>query len=317
MWVAAWMLAPWLAPWPAMRGIEIGGSDMKKHGLGRGLSALLEEMGSAPPGRDAPPVASSAQVLPVAQISPAADQPRRTFDEGALRELADSIRIKGVLQPILVRPAGVDRYEIIAGERRWRASQLAGLHEIPVVVRELSDADSFEAALIENVQRADLNPLEEAHGYQRLMRDFGHTQEMVATLTGKARSHVGNLLRLLELPEDAQALLKMGLLSTGHAKAALSASDPGRLAREIAERGLTVRQAEEAARRSHDVPRERRPREPAVRDADVAALESRIAEVTGLHVAINARGGAGTVTLRYADLDQLDGLVGRLTGGAF
>lgn len=284
-----------------------------KAALGRGLSALLEEMGSAPPPRQE----SSVTSLPIASINPAADQPRRHFDEVAMQELADSIRVKGVLQPILVRPLGEDRYEIVAGERRWRASQIAGLHDVPVVIRELSAGDSFEAALIENIQRSDLNPLEEAQAYQRLMKEFSHTQEMVATLTGKGRSHVGNLLRLLELPEDVQALLRMGLLSVGHAKAALAAKDPSALAKEIAERGLTVRQAEEAARRSHDTPRTPRSRESGNRDADVEALEERLSEAVGLKVAIAPKGSAGTITIRYSDLDQLDSVVGKLTGASF
>jgi ParB family chromosome partitioning protein len=281
----------------------------KRQGLGRGLDALMAEMGQPKPA-----AATAVAVLPVGLIEPSPIQPRRHFDELALRELADSIRIKGVLQPILVRPVAGGRYEIVAGERRWRACQMAGVHEIPVVVKEMAAADGFEAALIENIQRQDLNPLEEAQGYQRLVREFGHTQETVSALTGKARSHVGNLLRLLELPENGQALVRMGILSLGHAKAVLAARDPDALAREIAERGLTVRQAEEAAKRSHDVPRPPRVRAPAERDADLEALEAQLMESVGVPVRIEARGGKGRIELRFSDLDQLDGIVARLQG---
>ncbi len=284
----------------------------KKQGLGKGLSALMAEMGSETVVARAVPTS-----LPVAMISPSPIQPRRQFDELAMNELADSIRIKGVLQPVLVRPVDGGRYELVAGERRWRASQMAGLHEIPVVIREFNEADGFEAALIENIQRADLNPLEEAEGYQRLVREFGHSQETVAILTGKARSHISNLIRILELPPGAQALVKLGILSLGHAKVVLSARDPEALAKEIAERGLTVRQAEQVARKSHDAPKPglaQGPmgRGPMVRDADVAALEDQLCEALGLQVSIATRGSSGSVTVRFSDLDQLDMIVARL-----
>jgi len=280
----------------------------KKQGLGKGLSALMAEMGSEAVVQRASPTS-----LPVALVSPSPIQPRRSFDELAMHELADSIRIKGVLQPILVRPVEGGRFEIVAGERRWRAAQIAGLHEIPVVVREFSEGDGFEAALIENIQRADLNPLEEAEGYQRLVRDYGHSQETVAALTGKARSHVSNLIRILDLPPGAQALVRMGILSLGHAKVVLSARDPDALAKEIAERGLTVRQAEAIARKSHDAPKLSLVRAVAAgRDADLEALESQLAEATGLQVSIVTKGGAGSVTVRFSDLDQLDLIVARL-----
>ena len=283
----------------------------KKGGLGRGLSALLEEMGSAPPS----PEARGASSLPLGMIDANPRQPRRHFDEIGLNELADSIRIKGVLQPILVRPATGGRYEIVAGERRWRASQIAGLHDIPVVIRPFSEADGFEAAIIENVQRSDLNAMEEAQGYHRLVQDFSHTQEMVAAVTGKARSHIANLLRLLDLPDDAQTLVKMGLLTVGHAKAALQAKDPGALAKEIAARGLTVRQAEEAARKSHAATAPKPAKSsPAQRDADLEMLEGQLSEALGLQVAIEARGKRGSVTIRFSDLDQLDTIIEKLQG---
>jgi ParB family chromosome partitioning protein len=281
----------------------------KKAGLGRGLSALMEEMGSSP--APAEPTSGTAS-LPLGLIDANPNQPRRQFDEVALNELADSIRIKGVLQPILVRPTEAGRYEIVAGERRWRASQIVGLHEIPVIIRSFNEADGFEAAIIENVQRSDLNPMEEALGYQRLVHDFGHTQEMVAAVTGKARSHVGNLLRLLDLPEDAQTLVKMGLLTVGHAKAVLQAKDPAGLAREIAARGLTVRQAEEAARKSNLAQAAKIARTSGQKNPDLEMLESQLSETLGLKVSIDARGRRGTVTVKFSDLDQLDTIVEKL-----
>lgn len=281
----------------------------KKSGLGRGLSALMEEMGSTGEMGER----RGLSMLPLAAIEANPHQPRRSFREAELHELADSIRVKGVLQPILVRPAENGRYEIIAGERRWRASQMAGLHEIPVVVREFSEGDGFEAAIIENVQRIDLDPIEEASGYQRLIQEFGHTQEMVSALVGKARSHVANLLRLLDLPAEAQEMLRQGQLSVGHAKAVLQASDPMALASAIVERQMTVRQAEEAARKSHAEPRATI-RRTAARDADVEMLEAQLEEALGLNVAIEARGGRGRVSIRFSDLDQLDLIVARLQG---
>lgn len=283
----------------------------KRGGLGRGLSALLEEMGSAAPSPDA----RGASSLPLGVIDANPRQPRRYFDDKDLDELAGSIRIKGVLQPILVRPASGGRYEIVAGERRWRASQIAGLHDIPVIIRPFSEADGFAAAIVENVQRSDLNPMEEAQGYQRLVQEFSHTQEMIAAVTGKARSHIANLLRLLDLPEEAQTLVKMGLLTVGHAKAALQAKDPGALSKEIAARGLTVRQAEEAARKSHAPASDKRATpSPAQRDADLEMLERQLSEALGLQVAIEARGKRGQVTIRFGDLDQLDSIIARLQG---
>lgn len=284
---------------------------VKRGGLGKGLSALLEEMDSAPPSDRVEP--KSASLLPIASITANPLQPRRMFDEMAMAELADSIRIKGVLQPILVRPTADGRYEIVAGERRWRASQMAGLHEIPVVVRNFSDIDGFEAAIIENVQRTDLNPIEESQGYQRLVEEFGHTQEMVAAVTGKARSHVANLLRLMNLPEDVQTLVKLGLLSLGHAKAVMQAKDPSALAKEIASHGLTVRQAEQAARKSQGIAAAR-PAASSRRDPELDSLEAQLADALGIEVAIEARGKRGTVTLKFSDLDQLDMIIARLQG---
>lgn len=308
----------------------------KKSSMGRGLSALMAEMGALVPEpvvADAAPqdrpaasadggaMLAGAGMVPVAMIAPAPDQPRRQFDEAALTELANSILERGVLQPILVRPlaAGPDgvRYEIVAGERRWRASQLAGKHEIPVVVRAMDDAQGFEAALIENVQRADLNPIEEAQGYDRLIRVFGHTQFSVSDLTGKSRSHIANLLRLLDLPEEARALVQMGLLSLGHAKAVLASAEPAHLAREITMRGLSVRQAEEEARRSLEGPRAARAgRDRATpRDADSAAVETMLADALGMRVELRMKGKGGVLQVKFSDLDQLDEVIGRLQAG--
>lgn len=282
----------------------------KRKALGRGLSALMDELGTA--ATPAPAAGDGLVALPVGLIDANPDQPRRNFDEQELHELADSIRTRGVLQPILVRPAGDGRYQIVAGERRWRACQIAGLHELPAIVRDFSESDSYEAAIIENVQRADLDPLEEAQGYRRLIADFGHTQEMVAAATGKSRSHVANLLRLLELPESVQTLLQGGQLTVGHAKAVLQAADADALAQLIVEQGLTVRQAEEAARRSHEPHRAPRAHVEARRDADIELLETELQEVLGMPVTLRARGGTGTLTIRYSSLDQLDTIVQKL-----
>lgn len=279
----------------------------KRKGLGRGLSALMDEMGAA-----AAPAGEGLAPLPVGLIDANPDQPRRNFDEGELRELADSIRTRGVLQPILVRPAGDGRYQIVAGERRWRACQLAGLHELPAIIRDFSESDSYEAAIIENVQRADLDPLEEAQGYRRLIAEYGHTQEMVAAATGKSRSHVANLLRLLELPEAVQALLHDGLLTVGHAKAVLQAADPIALAQLIVAEGLTVRAAEAAARRSHEPRRPAKAPAAPARDADIELLETELKEALGMPVQVRAKGNRGTLTIRYSSLDQLDHIIQKL-----
>lgn len=288
----------------------------RKQGLGKGLSALLEEMGAARPvpheRADGP-----ATMLPVAVIAPSPTQPRRHFDEEALNELADSIRMKGILQPIIVRPRPDKGYEIVAGERRWRAAQLAGLHDIPVLIRDMTDSDSFEVALIENIQRADLNPVEEAEGYQQLARKFSHTQETIATLTGKSRSHIANLIRILDLPDAVRDSVRTGILSLGHAKALLAASDPAALAETVIARGMTVRQTEAAARASHQQPKPETTKPSAGRDPDLEALEAQIEDATGLSVTIDTKGTAGTVRLRFSGLDQLDLIVARLSAAGF
>jgi ParB family chromosome partitioning protein len=278
----------------------------KPHGLGKGLAALLDEMGaSVPEGR-----AGGPETVPVDLIDPNPDQPRRRFEEGALDELAQSIRAQGILQPLLLRPKPGGRFEIVAGERRWRAAQRAGLHEVPAIVRALDDRQVFEAALIENVQRTDLNPIEEADAYGRLRDDYSHTQERIAEVTGKSRSHIGNYLRLLELPGAARALVADGRLSMGHAKVVLASGRPGELALDIVEKGLSVRQAEAlvAAERKALVPKAGGRRA----DPDAEALEAQLAEATGLHVRLKTGPGWGELTLRYTTLEQLDALIAKL-----
>jgi ParB family transcriptional regulator, chromosome partitioning protein len=273
-----------------------------RRGLGRGLSALLDEV-------EAPAEAGRAGVseLPVEAIKANPAQPRRRFDDADIEELAASIREKGVLQPILVRPAVfAGQYEIVAGERRWRAAALAGLRQMPALVRSLSDAEVLEIAIVENVQRVDLSPIEEAEGYRALMDRFGRTQAEVAQVVGKSRVHVANALRLLQLPEPVKAMVREGRLTAGHARPLIGSADAERLAIEVADKGLTVRQAETLARARPAAPRKRK-------DADTAALENDLSEVLGLQVEIRDAGGAGELRIRYASLEQLDDLCRRLT----
>jgi ParB family chromosome partitioning protein len=283
-------------------------------GLGRGLSALLGEIASeAPvaPGGNAP---TGVRMLPVSALSPHPDQPRRHFDEALLDELAASIATRGLIQPIVVRPHGND-FQIVAGERRWRAAQRARLHEVPVVVREFDDAETLEIALIENIQRQDLNAIEEAQAYQRLAGDYGHTQEALAKIVHKSRSHVANLLRLLELPAEVQGRVTDGSLSMGHARALLGARDVEALAEQVIAKGLSVRETERLARgaKPQRAPR-RGGRADASGDADIAALERQLADLLGLHVRIAHQGDGGVMSLSYSTLDQLDMVCQRLTG---
>lgn len=281
----------------------------RKSGLGRGLSALLDDI-ATPPAASAPGVIR----LPVADVTPNPDQPRRHFDDGAMAELAASVKVHGVLQPILVRPhAG--RHQIIAGERRWRAAQAAGLHEIPVVVRPLSDGEVAEIALIENIQRADLNAIEEARGYQKLIAEFGHTQAALGDIVGKSRSHITNLLRLLDLPAAVQALVETGALSMGHARALVGADNAEALAQAAVKQGLSVRALE--AMVAGGKPRSGKARgqgAPVANDPNSDALEEQLAEALGMPVALQVAQGAtsGSLTIRFADLDQLDLLCARL-----
>jgi len=281
-------------------------------GLGRGLSALLGEVEREQPiaaGAERP---EGVRLVAVADVRPHPAQPRRHFDEAALDELAESIAERGVLQPIVVRRTDAG-YQIVAGERRWRAAQKARLHEIPALVRELSDTETLEIAIIENVQRQDLNAIEEAEAYQRLSTEFGHSQEALGKLVHKSRSHVANLLRLLDLPREVRDQVASGALSMGHARALITAKDPAGLADEVIRRDLSVRDTERLAREAKPgAARAKKPR-PAP-DADIAALERQLGDLLGLGVRIAHGEGGGTVTLAYSTLDQLDMICQRLSG---
>lgn len=277
--------------------------------LGRGLAALMgdvgESAGSAARRRE--PLR-----LPVEFIRPNPRNPRRAFPEPELDQLAGSIRERGVIQPVLVRAVqgSGDGYEIVAGERRWRAAQKAGLHEVPVVILEASDRESLELAIIENVQRTDLNALEEAMGYRALVQDFGHSAEEIAKTVGKSRSHVANALRLLNLPESVKTLLGEGRISAGHARALLALPDPEGTAQQIIANGWNVRQVEALAQDDEEEPaRPRKARASRPRDPDTAALEQRLSNHLGLSVSILAQGRRGELRVRFRDLEQLEGLV--------
>jgi ParB family transcriptional regulator, chromosome partitioning protein len=279
-----------------------------RRGLGRGLSALLGEEPGPPQG--------GARTVPIERVHPGRFQPRRHFDEAGLDALAQSIAVQGVLQPLLVRRHKdlPDEYELLAGERRWRAAQRARLHEVPILIREVSDRDALELALVENVQREDLSPLEEAQAYQRLILEFGHTQDVLAQRVGKSRSHVANTIRLLALPDAVKTLLDDGKLSAGHARALLGAPDAVALALKAVRDGLNVRQVERAVHgQLHagiDPPTLRKRRDP-----DVAALEKELSLLLGLGVSIKVTGASsGELGVRYRTLDQLDGLIARLKG---
>lgn len=296
-----------------------------RRGLGRGLSALLDEVGAAEvpatpearaaadPATAAAPVASGALDAPIELIRRNPEQPRRVFAQAELDELAASVKEKGVIQPILVRamPGAPGEYQIVAGERRWRAAQLAGLHSVPVLVRELSDAEVMEIALIENVQRADLNPIEEAQAYQTMAQRFSHTQDALARIVGKSRSHVANTLRLLQLPEEIQALVREGRLSAGHARTLIGAEEPKTLADQIIDKGLSVRDAEALARKGGSPAAA--PKPAPRKSADTLSLERDLAERLGLQVQILDKDGKGELRIRYADLEQLDEVCRRLT----
>lgn len=287
-------------------------TEEKRKSLGRGLSALLGEDSQDYAQLDKLRVS---KLVPIEFIRPGRHQPRHKIDEEPVKELAQSIAEKGILQPILVRrdPGRPNAYEIIAGERRWRAAQLAGLHEVPAIVKDLSDSEALEIALIENLQRQDLSPLEEAEGYRRLMEEFSHTQEQLAKTVGKSRSHVANMMRLLGLPEPVKQLLEAGQLTAGHARALLNAPDPVDLAKQIVQRGLNVRQAELLAQAKPDTPKAAvAPK----KDADTLALERDLSTLLGLKVEIRFHGKEGGVlAIHYGSLDQLDDILQRLSHG--
>ncbi len=287
----------------------------EKRGLGRGLSALMADVDLVP-GRQGN--AQDRQTLPIEQLIPNPDQPRRAFAPEALQELADSLKSRGVLQPLIVRPlpGDSDIYQIVAGERRWRAAQMAQLHELPVIIRDLTDTEVLEVAIIENIQRDDLNSIEEAAAFRQLMDRFGHTQEKLAEALNKSRSHIANLLRLLSLPEQVQVWVKEGRLSAGHARALINAENAVDLARKIIERGLSVRETEELVRQQSGARKQSRPRNASPeKDADTRALEADLSAHLKMAVSINHVGAeGGKVVIAYKDLDQLDQLCAALGG---
>lgn len=305
---------------------------VKRAALGRGLGALLgesrreESLGrsaNAPAevGAQTPSREGAIAMLAIAEIEPHPDQPRRHFDEDALEDLAKSIAARGVIQPVIVRPLPSGRYQLVAGERRWRAAQRARLHEIPAIVRKLDETEVTALALIENLQREDLNPVEEARAYQRLSEQDGLTQQEIASFVDKSRSHVANLMRLLSLPEEVLDMVQRDVLSMGHARALATLPDPLPIAREVAAKGLSVRDAERMAKRAarpETVQRRARAERNSSDSADIAAVQAHLEEFLGLKVAINADADprTGSVTIRYTTLDQLDLICQRLTGGA-
>ncbi len=292
--------------------------------LGRGLSALFGDTDSSYQPRAvaaapaAPPSSTgnsdSTKKIPIEWISPGAYQPRRHFDEDAIKELANSIRERGMILPIMVRAieGEKDSYEIIAGERRWRAAQVAGLHDVPVLIRSFSDREAMEIGLIENVQRQDLSPLEEAEGYRRLLEEFDHTQEGLAKVVGKSRPHITNLLRLLTLPEGVKAMINAGELTMGHARAIITAKNPEEIAKEIVKKGLSVRQAEALAKKLSDGKFAKKERVSKNADPDILALEQSLQAVLGLKVRLHTDGHSGSLTIFYNDLDQLDDVLRKL-----
>ena len=285
-----------------------------KPGLGRGLSALLGDAEREEPVRPGAQPSAGVRMLPVSSLAPHPEQPRRHFDEDALDELAKSIAARGLIQPIVVRPHGKE-YQIVAGERRWRAAQRARLHEVPVIVRDLDEAETLEIAIIENIQREDLNAIEEAEAYAKLIGEYGHTQEALARIVHKSRSHVANLLRLLDLPPSVRQRVVEGALTMGHARALIGAPDPESLARIVVERDLSVRETERLARdaKPRGAGKGAERTDPAA-NADIAALERQLGDVLGLNVRISFGEKGGTVTLAYSTLDQLDMVCQRLTG---
>ena len=281
----------------------------ERRGLGRGLSALMADVNLDTEAAAAERPRRPDMLLPVEKIVPNPNQPRRDFAPEALQELASSIRQKGIIQPLVVRAIGSDRFEIVAGERRWRAAQLAQLHEVPVVVREFSDAEVIEVAIIENIQRADLNAIEEALAYRQLMERFGHTQEKLAEALSKSRSHIANLLRLLNLPEDVQGFVREGKLSAGHARALITSANASELARQVIARNLSVRETEGLAKSPDQkgAGKTSGPRPKSDKDADTRALENDLSAHLRMQVTVDHIGVAGGVlSVRYRSLDDLD-----------
>ena len=291
--------------------------------LGRGLSSLLDDIAEEAPTdpNAAPTPGSSAMMTPIELIAPNRNQPRKYFDENDLKDLTESIKAKGVIQPILVRPlrGKEGRYEIVAGERRWRAAQRASLHEVPIVVRELGDTEALEIAIIENVQRADLNPMEEAYGYRQLIEKYGYTQDELAKNVGKSRSHIANMMRFMSLPGEVQDMLREGKLSMGHARPLIGAEDPVSLAKQISKKGLSARQAEKLAKRgSHkgEIPSQfANGGKRASKDANTLLMEGGLSAALRMEVTINpADEQTGELVIRYRTLDDLEKVCQILTG---
>ena len=287
-------------------------SERPGKGLGMGLSALLGEARPSSPG-EAAQAAAGVREIEVARIRPNPNQPRIQFDEAGIAELAQSIAERGVLQPILLRPEG-DGFQIIAGERRWRAAQRAQLHTMPAIIREIDEATTAEIALIENIQREDLNAIEEAEAYRQLIQRHGHNQDDVGKLVHKSRSHIANLLRLLDLPAFVKQSLLQGDISMGHARAVAAAPDPEALTKDIVAKGLSVRQAEQRAKRAKLGPKELVLTADRKVDDDLVALERQLSDMLGVKVQVAHKGQGGTVTLAYSSLDQLDMICQRLSG---
>lgn len=284
--------------------------------LGRGLAALIGDVGEE---TSVPDSGRKPRRAPIENLRSNPRNPRRLFTDAELDELSDSIRERGIIQPIVVRALQGDNFEIIAGERRWRAAQRAGLHDVPIAVVEANDAQSLEYAIIENVQRADLNPIEEASGYLALMDDFNRTQDEVAQIVGKSRPHVANTIRLLKLSEPVKQLVRAGKLSAGHARLLLGQPNAEKIAQEIIDKGLSVRQLEadmrkDVAAQIRDVAREARGKANAAKNADTRALEKRLSDALGLEVSVDHRGEGGTLRIKYRDLDQLDAVLRKLGG---
>ncbi len=291
----------------------------EKRGLGRGLSALMADVGqptSAGQPVDAAPPRKAENNVPTELLYPNPNQPRRDFDKVEMDDLANSVREMGIIQPLIVRkdPVHPECYQIVAGERRWRAAQQAQLHEVPVLIRELTDLEVLELAIVENIQRADLNPVEEAQGYRQLMDNFGHTQEKMAEALGKSRSHIANVLRLLSLPAEILTFLREGKLTAGHARALVTAENPVALAKKIVSRGLSVRQAEKLAKKAERPKEEPAPRS-GTKDADTQALELDLSANLNMKVLVDHAPGTehGTIAIHYTTLDQLDELCRMLT----
>jgi ParB family chromosome partitioning protein len=284
--------------------------DAARSRLGRGLASLIGDVGVE---THAAERMRSQRRVPIEFIRANPRNPRKLFSEAELEDLSASIRERGIIQPIVVRSRGPDVYEIIAGERRWRAAQRAGLHEVPIVVIEASDGEALELAIIENVQRTDLNPLEEATGYQVLAAEFDHSQDDIAKIVGKSRSHVANTLRLLKLPDTVKAYINAGKLSAGHARALINQPDPEAVAREIVAKGLNVRQVEALGQeRAEAAGKTAKSRARVIKDADTMALEKRLSDSLGLVVGIDHRGKGGVLHVRYRTLEQLDEVIRRL-----